>query len=533
MYGDGSDPDDRADGSGSIVQNRPALATTPARELALDCVAAGVEAARPETVIEGAVTVADGRARRDQGEDGGDGDHGEDGGGDGGAGDGTRPGEVTLRIGDTVYDLDAFDEVLVVGGGKAAARAAAALAERLGPHLDGGVVVTDDPTPAGPVAVREGDHPVPGEAGVAGAEAVVERARAVGEGTLLLGVVTGGASALLPAPVGAVGLDGLRSVTGALLESGATIGEINAVRKHCSRLKGGRLARVAAPATVAALLFSDVVGDDPAVIGSGPFAPDETTYADALAVLDRYGIDAPAVRAHFRAGAAEGGDGPGETPGADDPAVAAVDTHVLANGWTAIRAARTVARDRGYEPLVLSSRCCGEAREAAHGHAAVAGEALATGNPVAPPAVVLSGGELTVTLADGSPDRAVEDGDSGDRSSGGDGETDGEADGETDADGDGDPEGGPNREFALAAALSLPAGATLAAVDTDGRDGASAVAGAVVDADTVAGPDDERAAREALAVHDAGGFLDDRGASIRTGRTGTNVNDLHVLVLED
>ncbi|MFC7249930.1 glycerate kinase [Halomicroarcula sp. GCM10025324] len=438
-----------------MIRESDALARSPAHECALDCIEAGIEAAHPRTVVGAAVQ---------------------------------RTGSQ-LRIDDAVYDLDAFERVVVLGGGKAAAQVAGELEAVLGDALTGGVVVTDDPEASDRVTVREGDHPVPSQRGVEGADAVLDEAWAADASTLVLAVITGGGSALLPAPVEAIGLEALQSVTDALLASGATIDEINTVRKHCSRLKGGRLAAAAAPATVATLVFSDVVGDDLSVIASGPTVPDGTTFADALAVLDRYDIDAPAVRDHLQAGV-DGDEA--ETPSAGDPAFDRVSTHVLADAWTALEAARSTAADHGYETLVLSSRLRGEAREVGLTHLAVAEELVATGNPVDPPAVVLSGGELTVTVR-------------------------------------GDGEGGPNQEFALAGAIDLPAGAVLAAVDTDGRDGASDAAGALVDSETVT---DVAAARDALDDNDAGGYLGDRDARIVTGRTGTNVNDLRVLVVD-
>jgi glycerate 2-kinase len=442
------------------LADRDTLARSPAHETALSCLVAGIEAAHPERVCREAVAVS--------------GDQ--------------------LRVEDAVYDLAAYDEVVVLGGGKAAAGVAHALEALLG-DVDG-VVVTDDPAPTDRVDVIEGAHPVPDEAGLAGARRVLSRARAAGERTLVLAVVTGGASALLPAPAGDLSLADLRATTDALVESGATIDEINAVRKHVSALKGGRLAAAAAPATVVTLAFSDVVGDDLAVIGSGPTVGDSTTYGDALAVLDRYDLAVPErVRAHLQRGAA--GDVP-ETPSVGD--LPAGRAHVLADAWTAIDAARAAASERGYETLVLSSRVRGEAREQGLAHAAVAEEIRASGNPLDPPAVVLSGGETTVTV-------------------------------------DGGGAGGPNQEFALRAALELGGAnegdseTVLAAVDTDGRDGGTDAAGAIVDGETVGDADAATGARAALADNDALGFFEGRDALIRTGRTGTNVNDLRVLVV--
>jgi len=457
------------------VDDRERLAGSPAREVALDCVEAGIDAAHPETVLRESVSL--------------DGD--------------------SLRVEDASYDLTGYDEVVVVGGGKAGGGVAATLERLLGDRLDGGVIVTDDPVETERIDVVEATHPVPNEAGVEGARRVRELVERAGERTLVLAVITGGGSALLPAPVDGITLADLQATTDLLLESGASIDEINAVRKHCSATKGGRLAAAARPATVVTLAFSDVVGDDLGVIASGPTVPDPTTYADALAVLDRYDLDVPeTVRDHLEAGAtaASGtGGGPSETPGPDAD-FDHVSTHVLANAWTAVDAAREVARERGYDPLVLSTRVRGEAREQGVAHVAVAEEAAASGEPVEPPAVVLSGGETTVTVRGGG-------------------------------------EGGPNQEFTLRAALAFGgAGASggagdagdvvLAAVDTDGRDGGSDAAGAVVDGSTVPDADAATDARAALADNDAGTFLDGRNGLIHTGRTGTNVNDLRVLVVE-
>ncbi|MFB6078560.1 MAG: glycerate kinase [Halarchaeum sp.] len=430
------------------------------RRLARECVTAGIDAANPARVVRDELTR------------------------DGGA----------LRIGDETVALDDYEDVVVLGGGNAAAGVAAALEDVLGERLSGGLVVTDDPVATERVTVRRADHPTPSERGRDAARELCERAERAGEETLVLAVVTGGASALLPAPASGLSLDDVRATTDALLESGATIDEVNAVRKHCSALKGGRLARLLAPARVVTLAFSDVVGDDLAVVGSGPTVPDPTTYADALAVLDGYEISVPdAVRAHLDAGARSERD---ETPDTDESVFARVTTHVLATNRTTVDAAAERAHEAGYDVLVLSTRIRGEAREAATTHVAVAEEVLASGDPIGAPCVVLSGGECTVTVR-------------------------------------GDGTGGPNQEFALSAARDVPAGATLAAVDTDGRDGATDAAGAIVDSETLADRAARREATRALRENDAYPVLDDADALLTTGRTGTNVNDLRVLVVDD
>ena len=496
------------------VADRERVVRTAAHGVALDCLAAGITAALPANVIDASVSVGSGVLRID-------------------AVDGST-GEC---------DLDAYDAVRLVGAGKAADGMAAAVSNRLGDRLDGGVVVADvdgsatvgipsdvggasdvessgvgassDPAEyPGTVEVHPGDHPLPSERGVEGARRVIDAADAAGPGDLVVVVVTGGGSALLAAPADPLSVDDLRELTRELLACGASIDEINAVRKHCSAVKGGRLARIAAPATVVTLAVSDVVGDDVGVIASGPTTPDPSTYDDALAACDRYDINVPvAVRDRLRAGAA--GERP-ETPTADDPAFDRARTFVVGNGRTALDAAADAAADRGYDPLVLAAGVRGGAREAALAHVAIAEECAATGSPATPPAVLLSGGETTVTLRAGT----------GSESGGDDGDMD------TDADRDGPGSGGPNGEFAASAGLALdPDGKRIvvASVDTDGIDGATDAAGGVVDATTLASDD----ARDALDRHDVAPTLDAADALLRTGPTGTNVNDLRVMVVGD
>ncbi|WP_142985369.1 glycerate kinase type-2 family protein [Halorubrum cibi] len=468
-------------------RDRDRIERTPAHGVALDCLAAGIEAALPANVVADAVSVVDGTLRiaAVDGETGG-------------------------------YDLDAYETVRIVGAGKAADGMAAALSDRLRPALGGrfagGTVIADEPERPGgadgPEADRSfevlaGDHPLPTERGVANARRVVDAAAAAGPDDLVIAVVTGGASALLAAPADPIGVDDLRDLTDALLACGASIDEINAVRKHCSAVKGGRLARTAAPATVVTLAVSDVVGDDPAVIGSGPTVPDSSTYEDALATVERYGLEFPAaVRDHLRAGAA--GERP-ETPEADDPAFERARTFVVGNARTALDAAATAAGDRGYEGVVVADDVVGEARDAGREHAELAQRCAADGTPTSPPAVLLTGGETTVTLSRGGP-----------------------------GDGDGDAvdpgSGGPNAELVASAGIELDReGAVVASVDTDGIDGASDAAGGVVDAATLSAP----AARDALDRHDVAPLLDEADALLRTGPTGTNVNDLRAVVVTD
>ncbi|MFW6385364.1 MAG: glycerate kinase type-2 family protein [Halodesulfurarchaeum sp.] len=437
------------------ISDRDSLAHSPSHDVALDCIEAGIEAANPERVIEETVSVEDG----------------------------------SLHVDDATYDLGAFEEVIVLGGGKAAAQVARALERVLGDVLEGGIVVTSDPVDTERVTVLPGDHPVPSQRGVESTERLLARAHEADADTLVLGVITGGGSALMPAPAEGISLEDLGNTTDMLLRSGATIHEFNAVRKHLSVSKGGQLAKALDPATTVALILSDVVGNDLDVIASGPMVPDSSTFEDAMSVIERFDVDVPdAVMDRLVAGTEGHLE---ETPKPGDPIFDRVSTHIIADGFTALAGARDVATERGYDPLVLSSRIEGESRESAKTHAAIAAEIQATGNPVDPPAVILSGGETTVTMK-------------------------------------GSGTGGPNQEFVLGGTLGLPEDCVLAAVDTDGIDGKSDAAGGILDRDGL----DVDEARSALRENDSGSYLAERDAQIVTGKTGTNVNDLRVLVVE-
>jgi glycerate 2-kinase len=445
-----------------MIQNQDALARTPVHEYALDATARGIEAARPQRVIETAVSF--------------DGE--------------------TLTIGDTTYALDSFERVLVVGGGKPAGAIAQSLEPVLGDVIDEGVVVTDTPRDTEMVTVHEGTHPIPSAENVQGTEQVLELAETATADDLVLAVVGGGASALLCAPVERVSLEAYRDVTDALLRSGASIDDINAVRKHLSTCKGGRLAGTIGPATTAGVVVSDVVGSPLDVIGSGPTASDSSTYADALDVLERHDIDAPeSVMAVLTAGA--DGERP-ETPDETAPVFERVDNHILADNRTAIESAADACEAAGYETAILSARIEGEASDVGAVHAAIGLSCLDTGEPFEPPVALLSGGETTVTVT-----------------------------------GEGD--GGPNQETALAGALELEGRAgretaiVFASVDTDGIDGPTDAAGAIVDPTTVPGERGE--AERALDSNSAYDYLDGRDCLVRTRRTGTNVNDLRVLLV--
>lgn len=409
----------------------------------------------------------------------------------------TRDGSQ-LRIGREALDLTKSTRIVVVGCGKAAAPMAAAVEEILGDRIARGVAVTkySHVQPTRKIRIHEAGHPVPDDAGMAGAQAVLDHVRGLDPEDLVLVLISGGGSALTPAPVEGVTLAEKQALTKALLACGADIREMNTLRKHVSRFKGGQLARAAQPARVATLILSDIVGDPLDAIASGPTVPDPTTYADALGILDKYRIreEIPAaIRHRLEAGAR--GEFP-ETPKPDDPLFARVSNLIVGNNLQALEAARSEARALGFTPMILSSSVEGETREIARMHAALAREVRTSGNPLPPPACLISGGETTVTLR-------------------------------------GTGKGGRNQEFVLAAALDiagLPQTVILSA-GTDGTDGPTDAAGAIADGDTCArsltaglNP------RKALDANDAYPFFEKLGDLVITGPTKTNVMDVRLIL---
>lgn len=409
-----------------------------------------------------------------------------------------------LQVGEAIYDLAKFQRVLLIAFGKAALPMAAAAAEVLGSRLDAGVVLTRrghaaDEWPLPPaVAVFEGGHPVPDEAGMAAAQRIADLAAAAGPDDLVLCLISGGGSALLTLPAEGLALADLQATTQALLRCGAPIQDLNAVRKHLEQLKGGQLARLAAPATVLSLVLSDVVGSPLDVIASGPTVPDTSTWADAWAVVERYGLqDAlpAAVVRRLQAGLASALP---DTPKADDPVFDRCRTLIVADNAAAAEAACRAAQQQGMSAAVLSTFVEGEAREVARVAVALGREVAVHGRPLAPPACLLLGGETTVTVR-------------------------------------GHGRGGRNQELALAAALALdaiPEGERLlvASLATDGSDGPTDAAGGLADGSTVRrgralGLD----AAAHLAANDAYPFLAAVGDLLVTGPTQTNVNDLIVV----
>ncbi len=386
---------------------------------------------------------------------------------------------------------------VVVGAGKASAAMARAFAARWTGPLEGLVLTRYGHAVAcDPIEIVEAGHPVPDAAGVAAAGRILALARGLGADDQLVFLASGGGSALLTLPAAGLTLADKQAVTRALLSCGATIAEINTVRKHLSAIKGGRLAAAAAPARVVTLAISDVPGDDPAVIASGPTVPDATTFGDAREVLAKYRIDPPPpVLAHLAAAAPE-------TPKPDDPIFTRTSFQLIASPQASLRAAAAAALRHRVTPIVLSDRIEGEARDVASVHAAIAlqiraGQFRVGDRSVLPPAVLLSGGETTVAIR-------------------------------------GKGRGGRNTEFLLALAVALKGDPAISglACDTDGIDGTEDNAGALLYPDSVARAAGRGiAAPAALADNDGYGFFAALGDLVMTGPTLTNVNDFRAILV--
>jgi glycerate 2-kinase len=385
---------------------------------------------------------------------------------------------------------------VIVGAGKAAAAMARSVEDhwRGDPAKLSGLVVTryGHGVPTRCIEVVEASHPAPDAAGQLAAARILDAMNGLTADDLVLVLLSGGGSALLAAPMAGITLEQKRAVTKALLACGASIGEINCVRKHLSAIKGGRLALAAAPARVLTLAISDVPGDDLSTIASGPTVPDPTTCADALEIVERYAIELPAAaREALQSGAAE-------TPKADHAGFARCESRIIATAQDALAAAADLARAQGFMPLVLGDAIEGEAREAARVLGGIALSAAAHGVPLAAPCVLLSGGETTVTVR-------------------------------------GTGRGGRNAEFLLGLAIALGGQARISAIacDTDGIDGSEDNAGALLLPDTparalAAGID----LRARLNENDAYSVFEALGDLVITGPTRTNVNDFRAILIE-
>jgi len=396
-------------------------------------------------------------------------------------------------------DLNRFDRIFLVGGGKATAPMARAVEELLGQRINRGIInvkygfgidlaVTE---------IIEANHPLPDLNGVKGTAKILHLLQNANEKDLIFSLISGGGSALLVQPAGEITLAEMQDLTRSLLECGASIDEMNAVRKHISSIKGGQMARTAMPATTINLMLSDVVGDRMDVIASGPFVPDPSTFEDAWGILKKYDLkEVPiAIESHLKGGMEARIP---ETPKAGDPAFDRVYNFIIGSNILALKAAEDKARHFGYNTLILSSMVEGETKEVARVHTAIAKEIVKTGRPVPPPACIISGGETTVTIR-------------------------------------GKGLGGRNQEFCLAAALDLtglPPGVAVLSGGTDGDDGPTKAAGAIVDPFTVKrGKEAGLEASDFLYDNDSYHFFEKTGDLLITGPTGTNVMDVRLVLV--
>ena len=395
------------------------------------------------------------------------------------------------------YDLST-GHLYVVGAGKGSARMAKAVEAILGDAITGGVIITKYGYGESLARIRliEAGHPVPDANGHKGAQAIEALLRESTKNDLILALISGGGSSLMVKPAPGLALEDKQRVTELLLSCGATIQEMNTVRKHLSGIKGGQLARMAFPASVLTFLLSDVIGDDLSSIASGPTAPDDTTFREALEILSFHNLTSqvpPSVLTHLKQGA-EGMLN--ETPNSKDPLFKRAYYKFIGSNQIALEAAAAQARALGYHPLILTHGACGEAREIARFFSAIGKQIAETGQPVPPPACVLSGGEPTVTLR-------------------------------------GTGKGGRNQEFALAAGLEIQGTDHLliASVGTDGTDGPTDAAGGYADGGMVAEARRRRMdPQEFLRENNAYPFLDQLGYLIKTGPTGTNVMDIQLIL---
>ena len=403
-----------------------------------------------------------------------------------------------ISVGGREFSIDG--KLIVIGAGKATARMAQVIEDALGDWITGGIVVTKygHGLPLSRVRQVEAGHPIPDAMGVRAVYDIRQMLRGLKPQDIVLCLISGGGSALWPAPAEGITLEEKQEVTSLLLRAGATIRELNAVRKHLSDVKGGQLAKWAAPARVISLIMSDVIGDPLDFIASGPTAPDTTSFSDALAIIQKYGVEvSEAVTERLQAGAT--GHIP-ETPKPGDAVFRNVDNVIIANNHLLVDAAAQKARALGFKTMILGTEVEGESKDIARFFAAIAREIGRSGNPIAPPACVLAAGETTVTVR-------------------------------------GHGLGGRNQEMALAWAISMasrvaPSPSCFASVATDGTDGPTIAAGGLVDPFTCS-----RAVEmgliplKYLRTNDSSNFLKATGDLIVTGPTQTNLMDLQILLV--
>lgn len=405
-----------------------------------------------------------------------------------------------LTIAAQQYELRRFEQIFVVGAGKAGASMGQALEKILGDRISRGLICVKygHSLPLSRIQLLEAGHPVPDESGIAAAKEIYELAQAANDKTLVICLISGGGSSLIPYPVEGISLADKQEVTRVLLSCGATIHEINAIRKHLSAIKGGGLAKAVFPATLVTLILSDVIGDDLDSIASGPCVPDRRTFADCLNIIDKYeikGMVPETIIRHLEAGLA--GHVP-ETPKAGEPFFENSQNVIIAGNFNALEQARKKAEELGYHVLQLSSMLEGDTTDLAINHIAIASDIQQHDIPVKTPACILSGGESTVRIK-------------------------------------GQGKGGRNQEFALAAAIRLDGeqGMTVLSAGTDGNDGPTDAAGAVADEMTLSKARKESLiAQSYLADNDSYNFFDKLDDLYKTGPTNTNVMDIRIVLVD-
>jgi glycerate 2-kinase len=449
-----------------LLKNAQSSLDRKARQLALNALNAALEASDPKNIIKAKVKVE----------------------------------KNVLKVGDLSFDLSKFNHVFVVGGGKASGSMAEAVEALLGDRIKDGAINVPYNSPAYNVKrikLEHASHPVPDLAGVQGTKRILSLADEAEENDLVICLLSGGGSSLMPQPRAGVSLRDKRRVTDALLKSGATINEINAVRKHVSEFKGGWLAKRAYPATVVNLILSDVVDDPLDSIASGPTVPDTSTFEDAIEVLKRYGLWAT-TSASVRKVLVDGKKGliP-ETPKAGDKMFEKVHNIVIGNSMTASQAAYNSLKKAGLSTLLLSSVLEGQARDVGTVFASMAKEIVKSGNPLPKPAGIVAGGETTVTVV-------------------------------------GKGKGGRNQEIPLAAAWKIGGldSVVVASLSTDGIDGPTDAAGALADGKTIIRAQELGLnSKKFLAENNSYNFFSRLDDLIFTGLTGTNLNDVSVVIV--
>ncbi len=404
-----------------------------------------------------------------------------------------------LTVNQTHYSLRDYGHVYVIGGGKAGASMGSAVETILGERITKGVINVKygHLSELKKITLNEVGHPIPDQKGVSGAEEIISLLELLGKKDLVICLISGGGSALLPSPADGISLQDKQEMTNLLLECGATINEINAIRKHISKLKGGGLARLAYPSTLIALMLSDVVGDPLDVIASGPTVPDMSTFGDCMAILKKYRLlerSPKSIIDRIERGIRGEIE---ETPKPGNPIFGKTQNVIIGSNIIAVKAAEQEARQLGYNPLVLSTFIEGETREVARVHAAIAKEISKTNLPIDRPACIISGGETTVTIR-------------------------------------GNGLGGRNQEFVLASAIDIQGWKDVVVLSggTDGTDGPTDAAGAIADGETI------RRAQELdldavayLDNNDSYHFFEKLGDLIITGPTNTNVMDLRLILV--